>query len=326
MDYMHFTFDGISSEYFNLLVQNNGQDLSYPSRPDFSNEIASPLYQGTSYLAGVNISDREFTFSCWADSLVEQQVRDMSNWLNVNKIGYLVLDYNPNFKYKVKISDIDLFKHYAINADGTKNYEFIIKFVTIGDPAAISFNTYSSVAGYSPNGFLRGYTSGGDYYFYNTYNLPFYFNFTISNSTTQFTIKKNDTIYYQYDLDGSYTIDSRIGFCIDDNNALIEESLTDTDTYINLGPLEVESNIQTIYCQYSSGALQYDTSIFNDTTTRVYRSDSTKLYSVFTINQMINDHNLEEGDLFLLHYIRPTKLTIYPDEVINFTFNYRDNF
>ena len=162
MEYLYFNFDGKSSSEFNLLIQNKGEDLSFPSQASFENQIASPLYQGTSYLLGVNKKDRVFNFSCWVDSITTLKMRELLNWLSIDKVGNLILDYNPNFSYRVKISSMGDIKHLAVNNDGTSNYEFQLSFITVGDFAAKSNNIYTRLTslgndnGLNPDGLPRG--------------------------------------------------------------------------------------------------------------------------------------------------------------------------
>lgn len=326
MDYMHFTFDGLSSKYFNLIVQNNGQDLSYPSQPSFDNQIVSPLYQGASYLAGVNKKDRVFNFNCWIDSISMKTLREIQNWLSLDKTGYLILDYNTNFKYKVKISSFSDLKHFAINQDGTSNYEFSLSFITIGDFAATSNNKYSSLNGNNPDGFLRGVEDldNNILYFYNTYNLPFYLDFGI-NSTTSFLIKKDDVTHFNYDRAGLYKIDGKTGFCLDlDDNKLIEELLEDNAEYTNLGAMMIPSDIKQIYAEVIDDELTFE-DIFNDTTVRIYVSGNNTFYTSLNYNDIISDFNLKEGDIIILNYLKPTKIYISSFDDITYSFEYRDN-
>lgn len=324
MEYKYFIFDGISSDKFNLTIQNNGEDLMFPSQANFENQIVSPLYQGTSYLAGVNKKDREFKLNCWVDSLTIARTREMLNWLSVNKISYLSLDYNPNFQYQVKLSSISDFKHFAINNGNTSNYEFTLSFTTIGEFAAESKTTYTDVSGLNDDGFSKGWVSGNDIYFCNMYNLPFYVNFTI-NSILGFSISKNDIPYYQYLKDGSFTLDSKTGICLN-NKRLIEEYLNEGDPFVNLGQLSIDSNIHTTVAVVDeNGAdLNFDPSFHFTLNMRMYPENSTTLYSALNYYNIVTDLNLQIGDQILIYYFEPTKITITPG--VTYSFKYRDNF
>lgn len=131
MEYTYFTFDGVSSKKYNLIIENGGEDLTFPSQPDFDNQITSPLYQDTSYLMGVNKKDRSFNLKCWIDRADRGTINAIIDWLSVDKIGDLVFDYNPNFKYKVKVKNLSDFMHFAVNEDAilrsyTESYQLLV--------------------------------------------------------------------------------------------------------------------------------------------------------------------------------------------------------
>lgn len=321
MTYLHFNFNGISSENYNLIVQNKGEDLSYPSQPVFENQVVSPLYQGTSYLAGVNKKDRTFNFSCWADSLTLNQTKEMLNWLSVYKVGKLSLDYNPDFFYNVKIASISDFKHLPINADGTINYEFSISFTTLEEFAAQSNTLYNSVLNFAPNGLPCGMVDGDDIYFYNTYSLPLYLNFNIV-SISGITINKNDITYYSYPVTGTYTLNSKYGFCLNNDGKLIEE-VNPSLTFTNLGPLEINSNLRTLAAKAIDGELVFDIATITPTTLFFTNSNLT-LYNTLSYNSIIEDLNLNENDTVVLNCFEPIKINL--SSGITYSFRFRDNF
>lgn len=326
MEYLYFTFDNISSEVYNIIIQNKGEDLSYPSQASFENQLVGPLYQGTNFLAGVNKTARSFDFNCWAHSLTRRQVIDLINWLSPNKVGYLQLDYNPNFRYKVKVGSITPLKHVPFNDDDTVNYEFSISFISIDDFAATSVQLYSSTSGSSPDGFEVGYVNGvaSELYLYNFYNLPFYFNFEI-NSASGFSIGKDDVVYYQYPKAGDFTIDSRYGFCLDQNNNLIEASLLETDEYINLGAMGFEPKFE-----YVDGVVTTDNIYIDRTLTiydRIVAVENQGVYNKNNLYQAVLQNQWVEGQIVKLKIVKATKLTLVADGgLITYSFRYRDNF
>lgn len=279
MQYVYFTFNGVSSSRFNLVVQNQGEDLLFPSQPGFENQIIAPIYQGATYLAGVNKKERIFNFNCWVDSLSIDLVREMLSWLSVDKVGSLVLDYNPNFQYRVKVNSISDFKHMPINGEsGTANYEFTISFITIGNPSAESIATYkitsddmilNSIGPNFDNGAPVGIYVDNQFKIFNYYseNLPL--NITIETSTG-FSVILNDKLYYNYNLltgttQKTFTVDTQYGFC--KVGGALAESLNYVDTNItNIGAMRVPSGesqvfISTpLYWSSSTGILQIDNS------------------------------------------------------------------
>lgn len=256
MDYIYFTFNGVSSSRFNLMVQNKGEDLLFPSQPGFDNQIIAPIYQGATYLAGVNKKERVFNFNCWIDSISIDLVRELLVWLSVNKTGILQIGYNPNFQYKVKVNSISDFKHMAINGNSaTANYEFTVSFVTIGNPSSESEVTYSlnnynlktvpSVTGPNyDNGCPVGFVAAdGKFKILNYYSESLPLNIDIYTSSG-FTINLNDVEYYNYHLVDSYTtlthftLDTQYGF-VKVGTALVESLNYIDSNYYNRGAMRV---------------------------------------------------------------------------------------
>ena len=259
MEYLHFIFDGVSSKKYNLIIQNRGEDLSYASQPSFENKTASPLYQGTSYLLGVNKKEKTFSFNCWVSSITNEKLREMINWISVDKIADLILDYNPNFKYKVKVSSISDFKHLPVNEDLTGNYEFSLTFQSVGNANSESIQNVNftltdlglpSTKTFGVNSDNNGpvvLCEGSNIKFINYYTSPFHLEI-ITNSTTTFTISKESVTHYSYQSSptGSiFKINTEHGF------VLVNDKLAEGETGItattNLGPLLIESSeIQSI--------------------------------------------------------------------------------
>lgn len=325
MEYLYFTFDGISSEIYNIIIQNKGEDLSYPSQPNFENQLVSPLYQGTNYLAGVNTSARVFDFNCWAHALTRRQIIDLQNWLSKDKVGYLVTDYNPNFKYKVKVNSLTPFKHVPFNEDDTVNYEFVVSFITIDDFAAISQNSFNTTLGTNPDGFEIGYTgAANEIFLYNFYNLPFYPTFVI-NSTTGFTISKDDIVHYSYPTAGTFNLDTRYGFCLDNTGNLIELLLEETDLHTNKGPMPIVPKFE-----YVDGIVTFNSIYIAQTLDnydRIVALENQRVYNKNNLYQAVVQNGWVEGQTVKLKIVKATKITmVAPTGTITYSFNYRDNF
>ena len=325
MDYLYFTFDGISSEIYNIIIQNKGEDLSYPSQPNFENQLVSPLYQGTNYLAGVNTSARVFDFNCWAHALTRRQIIDLQNWLSVNKVGYLVTDYNPDFKYKVKVNSITPFKHVPFNEDDTVNYEFVVSFITIDDFAAVSQDSISTTLGTNADGFEIGYAgAANEIFLYNFYNLPFYPTFAI-NSTVGFTISKDGIVYYSYPTAGIFTLDTRYGFCLDNTGKLIELLLEDADVHTNKGPMPITPKFEYIDGIVTSNNIYIAQTL--DNYDRIVALENQRVYNKNNLYQAVMQNGWVEGQTVKLKIVKATKITmVAPTGTITYSFNYRDNF
>lgn len=315
-DYLYFNFNGVSSEKYNIYIMNNGEDLSFPSRPTFDNKIVSPLFQGASYLGGVDKKDRVFNFNCWVFSINSFQVSEINRWLNIDTVGELILDYNPNFKYKVKIASISDFKHMAINDDNTSNYEFSITFTTIQDSAAISTVTYNSVTGTNGDGFPIGVVGGATIaYFFNFYTLPFYITFVATDPNT-YTISKNDVVHYQYTVPaGTYTINSAYGFCTY-SGGLAEKVATNIT---NKGKLAIDANSQQLVGTVIAGVITLP--LTPATYYRLFVPSSGAVYT--TTAAMVTGEGLVNDDTIMYNYVPATKITFSAG---TYSFNYRNEF
>ena len=75
--FLTFTFDGVNSSKYNVYVVNEGDSISLPSSPSFTDQIASPSYQNTTYYLGTNISTKTFTLNCIAKDVTMQMYQEM---------------------------------------------------------------------------------------------------------------------------------------------------------------------------------------------------------------------------------------------------------
>lgn len=296
--YLFFTFDGISSSRFNLMAQNQGEDLIFPSQPTFENQIITPLYQGATYLAGVQTKDRVFNFNCWIDSITTETIREMLNWLSVNKTGLLSLDYNPNFAYNVKINTISDLKHLNINNDGTGNYEFTLSFITIGNGQAESIYEYNlsetdltkKIVGPNfDNGAPIAFYYNNKFKLLNYYASTFPLNITISG-ITEFDFKLNDVVYYSYEAQDSKTfqIDTQYGFAKiinEDGSSSLAESVDGVVLNTNLGSLQIPSG--------DSKSFISQLTYWNNNTKTIIIDNSSNLITY-------NAEEVAKGNLFLI--------------------------
>lgn len=75
--YLYFTFDGVESSRYKCFYENNGEDLSFPAFPTFSNSITSPLYQTHSYFLGTSIENKVFNLKCAAEELTMNEFKQL---------------------------------------------------------------------------------------------------------------------------------------------------------------------------------------------------------------------------------------------------------
>lgn len=143
--FLTFTFDGINSSKYNVYVVNEGDSIILPSSPSFTDQVAAPSYQNTIYYLGTNISSKTFTIKCVAKDITMNQYQEMMRWLNIEKVGKLVLDNAPYFYSTVKISsfsETSLLGSWDEKKD-TYHATFSLQFTTIGDYAQQNLKEYN---------------------------------------------------------------------------------------------------------------------------------------------------------------------------------------
>lgn len=320
MDILYFTFNGVSSEHYNMMIQNTGEDLVFPSQPNFENITISPKYQGVSYNVGTDYKARSFSFNCWIDSLREGEIHSLLTWLETDKVGELVLSYNSDYYYEVKIASITDFKHFLrYSEDGTNyyNYEFSITFETVGDFAAISILDYPAVS--ETGNFKSLEVINGASYLYNWGTLPTYVVF--KSLTPSFTIKIDDKTYYEYnESNNPFTINSQHGFCLNNNGDLVEE--TAENPYINLGALKLDP-VNQVLVTFEVGNISYkEKTIFKPNTKFFFKGENTSYTK--TELESLASNSLYSNKTLVVEYCEPYKIAI--TGTVTFKFKKRNKY
>lgn len=126
-EYVYFTFNGIHSSKYNLMIQNNIDDFKIITNENTSIDYASPKYQNGRYMMGVTRSHRPIPHKLVAYGLTRADANQVAEWLRVGYHGPLVYDYAPDWQYNVvvsKLGDMNLYpiedaKHFVITFDIT---------------------------------------------------------------------------------------------------------------------------------------------------------------------------------------------------------------
>lgn len=167
--YIGFEYNGIkvnmeSDAKIKGFIINGGEDLNFPSLPDFSNEFAFPKFGETSFFLGTTIENRKIGFSISLYEVTLQEYREMLAVFSSKKTTYnnlLKFDYNDYFGYNVKLNSASSGKFVVsrtcdINNVPTDlyNIELDLEFVTYNDWAAKyiespSFNLNQATSGVS---------------------------------------------------------------------------------------------------------------------------------------------------------------------------------
>ena len=134
-EYMFFTFNGVYSKDYNLMIQNTNNSLTMHINDGTSIDYVSPKYQNGKYVMGVTRSHRSMPYKLVAYGLTRNEACKIANWLKMGTIGFLSFDYAPDWQYNVIISkcgDITLnsidIQHFIVSFD--------ITFDTIGGTSA----------------------------------------------------------------------------------------------------------------------------------------------------------------------------------------------
>ena len=127
--YMYFTFAGVYSKRYNLFITNS-KGFTKVNTVGGSVKTETPDYQNMNYYLGTAKSKKTFKIDVACEGLSYEQYKEMMDWLEEGKTGFLYFDSDVDWGWDVVISKI---------GDATQNftyhggvYEFNIQFDTIG--------------------------------------------------------------------------------------------------------------------------------------------------------------------------------------------------
>lgn len=140
--YATFKWRGAKSyEDFGCFITNN-KNLSWVSKPNFSDEYTKPMFQSNRVLSGTTFTNKSISLTLGVYWITRSQYREFLNWMNPEIIGNLELDYNKGWSYKVKISKISNGVFYSIGYDGSENVYYVELTVTF-DTIEDNYTTYN---------------------------------------------------------------------------------------------------------------------------------------------------------------------------------------
>ena len=133
--YMYFTFAGVYSKQYNLFITNS-KGFTKVNSVGGSVKTETPDYQNRSYYLGTTKSKKTIKIDVATEGLTYDQYKEMMDWLEEGRTGFLYLDSDVDWGWDVVISKM---------GDATQNftpyggvYEFNIQFETIGTYCARS--------------------------------------------------------------------------------------------------------------------------------------------------------------------------------------------
>ncbi len=265
--YIGFEYNGIKVNMgpnadIKGFIINGGEDLNFPSFPDFSNEFAFPKFGEVSYFLGTTIENRTIGFSISLYEVTLQEYREMLAVFSSKKTTYnnlLKFDYNDYFGYNVKLNSASSGKFVVsrtcdINNVPTDlyNIELDLEFVTYNDWAAKciespSFNLNEATSGVSyANGkfsfestIVNDSDPEEDYdiklAIKNNGTIPIFLkiNFnTLISSSSNFKIYSNSKLWYHINRRSNYSIYTKYGIVLNSVGAFY-------NTIQNNGVLEI---------------------------------------------------------------------------------------
>lgn len=256
--FLYFTYNGVHSSEFGAFYENNGEDISFPFSHAITHKTASPLYQNRSYWLGANKGNKEFNLNIAVADKTLYEAEEIFEWLDPSKPGELVIDYRPNYTYKVLITNIQpptIIPKQLINGLVQNILLFSIKFTTYENHLAETTNYYTvdsadrldKVVLYEYDHLLPIMFYDNTYNFINWSNENQFIEFVINGSEVKIgkKDKNEEKTYYEYSLATSraITIDSEIGSMTQGDNLI--EFLYPKRPISNKGPMPIKPS--TIY-------------------------------------------------------------------------------
>ena len=133
--YMYFTFAGVYSKQYNLFITNS-KGFTKVNSVGGSVKTETPDYQNRNYYLGTTKSKKTIKIDVATEGLSYDEYKEMMNWLEEGRTGFLYFDSDVDWGWDVVISKM---------GDATQNftphggiYEFNIQFDTIGSYCARS--------------------------------------------------------------------------------------------------------------------------------------------------------------------------------------------
>lgn len=153
-DFTGFTFDGLHSSKFNIIVTSNGNRYSedlFPSPKD--NTIDMPRRDGLIYVSS-KLQVKNFTLNIAYDKLDESQFRAMRTWLSKKELAPLIFDERPYKKYMVKASAAPKLNYICFDEDMDDSQIHLVSQASSGNntqriykgEGSITFVCYDGVA------------------------------------------------------------------------------------------------------------------------------------------------------------------------------------
>lgn len=137
-----------SFETYGMFILNDKKgSLKFYNGPGFSNEYSKPQFDSAGgNLLGITFNKQTISFSVGVYWFTEKEYRQIMNWLNPLVTSYIIFDFEPKYRYNVKLSKIGDSTRWIVgrNENGEKTYytELNLSFEVQGVQCAIGVHSY----------------------------------------------------------------------------------------------------------------------------------------------------------------------------------------
>ena len=122
-DFIGFTFGDHHSSEFGIVRTSNGSRFDENLLPTIQDKtVPVPGGDGTYYF-GSYYTQRQFSIQIAFDSLTEDNLRKLKQWLGDKKIKDLIFDEVPYKVYRAKVTGSATIKHLCFTEDGARVYK-----------------------------------------------------------------------------------------------------------------------------------------------------------------------------------------------------------
>lgn len=138
-----------SYELFGAFILNGGDDLKWVNAAEFEDQYSESLYQDHRTLLGVTSKSKKISFDIGVYAITLTQYKELVAWLDPYIISQLIFDYDSNWYYDVKISEITESKKYVIDYDGEEPLyyaELTITFETQNEGYTTCLNSWEQTS------------------------------------------------------------------------------------------------------------------------------------------------------------------------------------
>ena len=187
-DYCTFSWDDEEmTNYHAFIVGSKEGSLKFHNGPSFSNSYSSPQFQGThSSLTSISFKTMTISFTIGVYAFTAELYRKLLYKLSPYTIGNLIFDFQPSWRYVVKLASIDTSSpryYLGKNSNDEDLYytEFQVQFDIQGDAVALS----TDEIGYEPKSDSENKQVTFTFKNSSELDTPFLFNFTLTPNTVE---------------------------------------------------------------------------------------------------------------------------------------------